>query len=66
MTKNIWVLCSMLATATLVAAGCSSSSGTGDGGYDAAYDAAGTTLYALSTGDSCFDVADGGGRDRRM
>lgn len=55
MTKTIWGLCSMFAVAGLVAAGCSSSAGNADGAADAGFDA-GTTLFALSTGDSCFDV----------
>ena len=61
MTKNIWTLCSMLALAALVTGGCSSSAGTDDGSVldgstDGASDAPGTTLFGLSTGDSCFDV----------
>jgi hypothetical protein len=44
----------MLGVAVLAAAGCSSSSNDADGSTDGATD--GGTLYALSTGDSCFDV----------
>ncbi len=55
MTKTIWGMCSMLVVAGLVGAGCSSSAGNADGATDGGFDA-GTTLFALSTGDSCFDV----------
>ena len=55
MIKTIWASFSMLAVAALVASGCSSSAGDVDGSTsDAQNDA--TTLFALSTGDSCFDV----------
>jgi hypothetical protein len=55
MMKTMWGLLSMLAMAVLVAAGCSSTSGDLDGSTsDASGD--GPTLFALSTGQSCFDV----------
>jgi len=57
MTKTIWGLCSMLVVAGLMTAGCSSSAGSADGASDAAVDAPPTTtLFGLTTGDSCFDV----------
>jgi len=55
MTKTKWSLFSMLGVAALVAAGCSSSGANDDGSTsDGPND--GETLFALSTGDSCFDV----------
>ena len=57
MMKTMWSLKSMVVVTALVASGCGAADGifdTDGGASDGSTD--GLTLFALSTGDSCFDV----------